>query len=154
VIREAQQLLRLRALRVERLRTRCAEAQAAVAQAQRVVHERQLAIEQLRREVKALAQRLVGELAPCLPRWHEIVTAERARLLDQLERQEVGLIDDEEALEAAQERCQQARAELSRALAGQDAVQSLADTARRELARALELRAEMEVEDQGRRRAV
>lgn len=153
MIREAQELLRLRALRVERLRARCAEAQAAVEEAVRVLRQRQESIEARRREMQQLKHGLVGALAPSLPRWAEVAAAERERLADRLERLEVALIDDEEHLEERQEQLQKRRAELTRALAGQDAVRSLMDTARRELARTLERRQEVEVEDQGRRRS-
>ncbi|NML18516.1 hypothetical protein [Azohydromonas caseinilytica] len=152
MIREARELLRLRALRVQRLRARCAEAQQAVDEALRVLRERQRSLEARRREMAQLTHSLVHELAPALPRWAGVAGAERERLADRLERLEVALIDDEEHLEAMQEKLQQTRAELTRALAGEDAVRSLADAALRERARAQELRGEMEVEDQGRRR--
>ena len=152
MIREAQQLLRLRALRVQRLRTRCAEAQVEVDEALRAVQQSQRSIESCRQDMKQLSHSLVHEQAAALPRWHGIAAAERERLADRLERLEVALIDDEEHLEAKQEALQKARAELTRALAGEDAVRSLADEARRELARAAERRGEVELEDQGRRR--
>jgi multidrug resistance efflux pump len=152
VIREAGELLRLRALRVERLRARCAEAQQAVDEALRTVRQTQQSIEARRQEMKQLSRSLVHELAPALPRWHGMAAAERERLADRLERLEVTLIDDEEHLEAQQEALQKARAELTRALAGEDAVRSLRDEARRALARAVERRGEVELEDQGRRR--
>ncbi|WP_157265964.1 hypothetical protein [Azohydromonas aeria] len=152
MIREARELLRLRALRVERLRARCAEAQAAVEEALRVVREREAEVHGLRAGLDALARGVVGALAPSLPRWIEVAAAERERLADLLERAEYGLIDDEHALEAAQEQQQQVRAELTRALAGQDAVRSLMEVAQRERAQAAERRLELEVEDQGRPR--
>jgi flagellar biosynthesis chaperone FliJ len=152
VIREAGELLRLRALRVQRLRARCAEAQVAVDEAMRAVRETQQSIAARRQEMAQLSRSLVHELAPALPRWHGMAAAERERLADRLERLEVTLIDDEEHLEALQEKLQKTRAELTRALAGEDAVRSLRDTAVRERARAVELRGEVELEDQGRRR--
>lgn len=146
--REAQQLWRLRQLRVQRARDACAAAQAAVAQAQHAVHERQRRIAQWRRQIDTLALAVVNELAPRLPRWSGIVVAQRDKLADRLEREEYALIGDEHRLEQAQEAAQQARAELTRALAREDAVQGLVQQARRALGQARERRAEVELEDQ------
>jgi hypothetical protein len=150
---EAQQLLRLRSLRVGRARDGVRDAQAAVTAADRVVRERERAIQSGRDRIDALERALVGSLAPRLPRWSTMAVAQREALADRLERDEFGLIDDEHALEAAQEQLQQARAELTRALAREDAVRGLVDDTHRARRLVLESRAERELEDLGPRRS-
>jgi hypothetical protein len=151
--RDAAQLLRLRSLRVQRAREACAKTRLEVEQAQAVVKERQHAIERSQRQMTELADAIVTTLAPDLPRLSGLIAANRERLADRLERDEYALIDDEHALEQAQERAQQAGAELTRALAREDAVRGLAKQARRAVLHAREQRAELEIEDQGRRPA-
>ena len=148
---EAGQMLRLRSLRVQRAREACAKAKLEVEKAQKTVQERQRAIERSQRRMTELADAIVTTLAPDLPRLSGLIAANRERLADQLERDEYALIDDEHELEAAQERAQQAGAELTRALAREDAVRGLAKQARRAVQHAREQRAELEIEDQGRR---
>ena len=149
---EARQLVRLRNLRVQRARERCGQAQAEVEREACAVRDRQQLIERIQNEIDALAHAVVHRLAPRLPRWAGVASAQRERLADSLEREEYALVDDEHRLEEAQERLQQARAELTRALAREDAVRGLADEARRAHALVREQRAELEVEDQARRR--
>jgi hypothetical protein len=151
--RDAAQMLRLRSLRVQRAREACAKTRLEVEQAQAVVKERQHAIERSQRQMTELADAIVTTLAPDLPRLSGLIAANRERLADRLERDEYALIDDEHALEQAQERAQQAGAELTRALAREDAVRGLAKQARRAVLHAREQRAELEIEDQGRRPA-
>lgn len=151
--RDAGQLLRLRALRVQRAREACAKARAEVAKVQAAIRERQQAIARSRREMTELADAVVTTLAPTLPRWSDMVAATRERLADRLERDEYALVEEEHELEQAQERAQQAGAELTRALAREDAVRGLATQARRAVLHAREQRIELEIEDQGRRPA-
>ena len=148
--REATQLQRLRTLRVERSRERCAQAQAEVERAAQAVRERRRRIERGQREIEALGRAMVHQLAPRLPRWAGIAGAQKEQLAERLEREEYALVDDEHQLEQAQERLQQARAELTRALAREDAVRGLAHETRRAHLQAREQRAERELEDQGR----
>jgi len=150
---EAGQMLRLRTLRVQRAREACAKAKLEVEKARATVKERQRAIERCQREITELADAIVTTLAPALPRWSGMVSATRERLADRLERDEYALIDDEHELEQAQERAQQAGAELTRALAREDAVRGLAQQARKAVLHAREQRVELEIEDQGRRPA-
>jgi chromosome segregation ATPase len=150
---DAQQLCRLRQLRVQRARDICKQAQAALAPAAAAVHRRQQQIEQGRQAIDAWSRAVVNELAPQLPRWANLIVAQRDRLRERLERDEYALIDDERQLEQAQEQLQQASAALTRALAQEDAVRGLLAQARRELAAARERRAEVELEDQGPARA-
>lgn len=147
-VTEAKQLHRLRSLRVQRAREQIPPAQAKVDQAFAAVLQRQREIDHLRHEVSGLRDAIVTTLAPRLPRWSQVTSAQQERLADQLERAEYGLIDDEHALEAAQEKLQQARSELTRALAREDAVRGLAEQAKRCRALAREQRAEREVDDQ------
>jgi DNA repair exonuclease SbcCD ATPase subunit len=150
---EAQQLCRLRGLRVQRAQEVCTRAQADVDAAARTVRDRERAIERSRTEIDTLCQAIVHGLAPHLPRWATMATAQRDRLADQLERAEYALIDDEQALEETRERLAQARSALTRAQASEDAVQGLAKEARQAQAHAREQRADIELEDQGARRA-
>ena len=150
---DAQQLCRLRQLRVQRARDTCKQAQAAVAAAQAAANRRQQQITQGRQAIDAWSRAVVNELAPQLPRWSNLIVAQRDRLRERLERDEYALIDDERQLEEAQEQLQQARAALTRALAQEDAVRGLLAQAHRALGAARERRAEVELEDQGPARA-
>jgi len=145
---EAKQLHRLRALRVQRARERIAPAQAEVDKALAAIHQRQRQIDQLRESIRELRDAIVTTLAPALPRWSGVASAQQDRLADQLERNEYGLIDDEETLEAAQEKLQQARSELTRALAREDAVRGLVQQARKGRLLVREQRAERDLDDQ------
>ena len=145
---EAQQLHRLRSLRVERARERCAAARAAVEAAADSVRARQRQIERHRRDSDALQHAIVNALAPQLPRWSGMVAAQRDRLCDLLERAEFALVEDERLLEEAQENFRQAQAEQTRALAREDAVRGLVQSSRQAQAGARERRAEAELEDQ------
>jgi hypothetical protein len=147
---EAQQLVRLRGLRVQRARERVAQAQAEVALAAEAVRSRQQQIERVRRSIEELQHAIVTSLAPSLPRWSGVTGAQQERLADRLERDEYALIQDEHGLEAAQEKLQEARAELTRALAREDVVRDLAKKARRARLSDRERRAERDLEDQGR----
>jgi len=147
-LHDAQQLHRLRGLRVQRARDAVAAALRNLAAAAATVQERQRAVEQGRRRIDALAHALVHALASKLPRWSTTATAQRERLEDRLERDEFELIDDQRRLEEAQEQAQRARAELTRALAREDAVNGLVDETRRARASWREQRVERELEDQ------
>ena len=145
---EAQQLHRLRSLRVERARERCAAARARVEAAAAAVRERRRQIERHRRDSDALQHAIVNALAPQLPRWSGMVAAQRDRLSDLLERAEYALVEEEQQLEEAQEKYQQAQAEQTRALAREDAVRGLLQSSRQAHVAARERRAEVELEDQ------
>jgi len=147
---EAQQLARLRALRVQRARERIAPAQAAAEQAAQAVRERHQKIASLRHRLAESRQAVVTSLAPTLPRWSAVTRAHLEMLVDELERHDYELMQDERTLEAAQEQLQQARAELTRALAREDAVQGLARQVKRARQLEREQRAERELDDQGR----
>lgn len=143
---EARQLVRLRQLRVQRLQARCQAARAVVDQAAQAVRQRQQAITQGQQQVDRLAHAVVHTLATQLPRWGGMAAAQRERLDEQLERDEYALIDEEQALEQAQEALARAAAELTRALAREDAVKDLATQSLRAHRRALEQRAERELD--------
>jgi len=150
---EAKQLHRLRTLRVQRAREQIPLAQVEVDQALDAVRMRQRQIEQLQQAIGELRNAIVTTLAPTLPRWSQVTSAQQDRLADQLERDTYGLIDDEHALEAAQEKLQQARSELTRALAREDAVRGLAQEARRNRTAERDQRAERDLDDQLRPQA-
>jgi flagellar biosynthesis chaperone FliJ len=147
---EAQQLCKLRALRVQRAREGVAKAQAECARVEEVVRKRQHEVDTTRRAGEDLQNAVVTSLVPSLPRWSEVAGAQRERLTDQLERLEYALVQDEHRLEQAQEAVQAARAELTRALAREDTVRDLAKQAQRAFALKREQLAEREIEDQGR----
>jgi flagellar biosynthesis chaperone FliJ len=147
---EARQLCRLRGLRVQRARDQVARAQEQVELAAQAVRQRQQQVERVRGLVAALRQDIVGALAPTLPRWSRITVAQQERLDDQLERNEYELGNEERALEQAQENVQQARAELTRALAREDAVRGLAQQAQRAHLLERDRRAERDLDDQAR----
>jgi hypothetical protein len=147
---EAQQLCKLRSLRVQRAREGVVQAQAEVDRAAEVVKERQRKIEHLRDSLEKLQNAVVTSLVPVLPRWSSVAAAQREKLADRLERDEYALIGDERNLEAAHEKLQAARAEVMRALAREDAVRGLANETKRAHALRREQRAELEIEDQGR----
>ena len=147
---EALQLCKLRNLRVQRARDGVVQAQAAVDRAAEQVKERQRKIEHLRDSLEKLQNSMVTSLVPVLPRWASVARAQREKLADRLARDEYALTEDERALEAAQEKLQAARAEVTRALAREDAVRGLANETKRAHALRREQRAELEIEDQGR----
>ena len=147
---EAQQLCKLRSLRVQRARAGVVQAQAEVDRAAEVVKERQRKIEHLRDSLEKLQNAVVTSLVPVLPRWSSVAAAQREKLADRLERDEYALIGDERNLEAAHEKLQAARAEVTRALAREDAVRGLANETTRAHALRREQRAELEIDDQGR----
>jgi hypothetical protein len=151
--REAAQLQRLRGLRVQRARDASLRAKSELERADRVVRERQRAIVRCRHDKDALVDAVVTSLAPHLPRWSTMIVAQRELLEERLEREEYALIGDEQALESAQEHAQAARADLTRALAREDAVRGLAIQCKRAFDHTREQKAELEVEDQGRRAA-
>jgi hypothetical protein len=148
--REAQQLCKLRALRVQRAREAVAQAQAAAQRAAQAVRERQQSVERVRTSLEDLQQAVVTTFASAMPRWSRVATAQKDRLDDRLHDEEHELIQEEQALERAEEEVQQARAELTRALAREDVVRDLAKQARSAQLNAREQRAERDLEDLGR----
>ena len=152
-VREQGQWLRLRELRVQRAREQLAAADAACAAAQQAVLARQQAIEQCRAELRAHAESGVGAWAAHLPRWGNMFSVHRDRLAERLERAEYALIDDERALEQAQEARQQKRADLSRALAREGAVQTLVKAMGDARIQLREVRAELDNDERACARA-
>ena len=146
--REAQQLVRLRGLRVQRAREACAAAAAGISAAQQAVADRQRQIARVRAEQDALGRSVAQGFDGGLARWSRLLVAQRDKLADRLERDEYALIGDERRLEEAQEAAAQAHAELSRALAGEDAVRGLWAEARKAVSLQRDRRAESEQEDQ------
>jgi hypothetical protein len=125
-VREQGQWLRLRELRVQRAREQLAAADAAcVCRAAGGAESGSGPSNSAAAELRAHAESGVGAWAAHLPRWGNVFSVHRDRLAERLERAEYALIDDERALEQAQEARQQKRADLSRALAREGAVQTL-----------------------------
>jgi len=148
---EARQLCRLRSLRVQQAQAARARAQAEADAAMESVQRRQGEIADARHQLDALGQAIVQRLAPQLPRWAQLVAAQRDRLADGLERAEFALISDEEVLEQARERLERAHADLTRALAREDAVNRLAEEGRQVLHREGERRIERELDEPAQR---
>lgn len=147
---EAQQLCRLRALRVQRAREGVAKAQDEVKRVEEIIRQRQREVASVRRASEDLQNAMVTSLVPALPRWSQVAGAQRERLADRLERVEYALVGAEHDLEAAQEALQVARAELTRALAREDTVRDLAQQTKRAFAAQREMLAERDLEDLGR----
>lgn len=146
--REAQQLVRLRTLRVQRAREACAAAAAGVAAAQQAVAERQHQISRVRQQQQALVRSMAQGFDGGLARWSRLLVAQRDKLADRLERDEYALLGEEHRLQEAHDAAARARAELSRALAREDAVRGLLGQACAALARRREHGAELEQDDQ------
>lgn len=146
--REAQQLVRLRGLRVQRAREACAAAAAGIAAARQAVADRQRQIARVRGEQEALGCSVAQGFDGGLARWSRQLVVQRDKLADRLERDEYALVGDERRLEEAQEAAAQAHAELSRALAGEDAARGVLQQARKAVALQRDRRAETELEDQ------
>ena len=104
---EAQQLYRLRTLRVQRAREVCRQAQAAVERAEEAVRAAPAPDRPRASSRSTCCGRPSSHaLAPRLPRWSTMAVAQREALADRLERDEYALIDDEQQLEEAQETLQ------------------------------------------------
>ena len=135
---------------MQRAREHIAPAQAAVDEAAQAVQERQRKITLLRSQLSESRQAVVTSLAATLPRWAAVTSAHLDRLVEQLDRNEYFLTEDDRALETAQEHLQQVKAELTRALAREDAVQGLVREVKRARLLEREQKAERELDDQGR----
>lgn len=149
-LHDLSQLQRLRQLREEAARRQCAALHQARDEARVAIALRQQAIHELRRDIAAQARHLAGEGASALPQLGRIAAAHREWLDDRLERAEYALIDDEDALEAAEARLAEAEAALRRCSAQCQAVQDLRDDARRRLLRLQDQKLERELEPQRR----
>lgn len=145
-VSEAHQLARLRSLREAAALTAVEHCRAALAERQRVVHQREQQIKAVRDERLTLFAWQVGPGAPALPRLALIASARQAGLDDELERAEFSLIDERQHLQKAEHALAAARAEWARAQARSEAAQTLADDARRALGRGREQRAERELD--------
>jgi len=146
---EAAQLHKLRALRVTRSRERFTNAKNELSSAEAVVRRRQQSIHESRSAIESLGRSVVTTLVPHLPRWHGMAFAQGARLAERLEREEDALIAEARGLDEAGKAAEQARMELSQAMAREDVIRKLAQQARRAQVHAAEQRSEVESEDQG-----
>lgn len=149
---EAKQLLKLRALRVQRAREGVAKAQEALAQVEASIQQKRRQVEQARGALEKLQAELVTTLVAALPRFGEMAGTHREKLHENVERAEYDLVLEEEKLEGAQEAVQAARAELTRALAREDTVRDLARQTQKVFLAQREQKAEVDLEDLGRPR--
>lgn len=145
--KELALLLRLRALRVQAAWRSCAEKREAVAAAETAIAQRQQRIDDWQRRRAALARQVVGPAAHQMGRFAPLIAARREFLDDQLERDEYGLIDDEDDRDTAQQALQGALAEWQRERAREDGVRDLLSQARGQLQRLEERRAELEAQE-------
>jgi hypothetical protein len=145
-IGDLRQLLRLRELREEAARRAHETCRVARDEALRAVRDREALLQQQRAELGVLSAYVAGDGAGAMPRLCSYASARRELLDDRIERNEYGLIDDEEALAEAERRLQLASEAWAQARARTQAVETLRDSTRRRAACAAEQRAEREVE--------
>lgn len=137
---QARQLQRLRALRAERAQRERAEAQRAQQQALAAVRAAEAEFDARRQALKTLlAARNGGAVAP---RWQAYAEARRAALDEAAERAEYALLDEQEALDAADRRLDRARAAWREALSRRQATDEAGRDALAAWRRALEAAAE------------
>jgi hypothetical protein len=150
--RQTRQLLTLHALREERARAAQARARAERDAAQAAVGQREAEVARHRQARAALLARVHDEAAE-LARWAPYAIASQEDLDDRLERAEYALIDDEEALDEAQQRLDAHSAHWHAAHARHDVAADLVRLARRAQGAADEYRAERELDAAPRRAA-
>ncbi len=139
---QTAQLQRLRELRRTQAEQQARQAREAQASALAATRATEAKVSAHRGERQALLQQMAeGGL---LLRWAAQAQARRELVEDQLERAEYALIDDEEALHAADRHLDQASAALRSAWARDDAAQRALQRARVQLTAADERRAERE----------
>ncbi len=144
---DARQWLRLRQLRVQRARQALAQAQVQADQARAAVHAREASIARGRQRLAELVWHWGTAGSADMPRWGRQVQAHGEALAESLERDEYALLDEQETLAQAVEAVRQRQAELARAQAREDAVDTtLKDQRRRDL-QAREQQAELETAD-------
>ncbi len=144
---EAQQFMRLRSLQLRRAETALGEARQALQMAEQAVAERGRRLQGLRASRLGLQHAVLGALAPTLPRWAGLVSAQRDRLDDQFEREEYALIDDERALERAQDTVRDSQQAVARLQQREDFARELLQHQRRLHQAAAEHRSELEREE-------
>lgn len=147
---EARQLLKLRALRVQRAREGVAKAQEELARVEASIRQKQQQVQRARDALEQLQVDLVTTLVSSLPRFGQMAGTHRDRLAENVERAEYDLVLEEQKLEGAQEALQAARAELTRALAREDTVRDLARQTQKVFLAQREHKAEVDLEDLGR----
>ncbi len=145
-VREAQTLLRLRLMREEAARVSLQRCREREAQCRRVVEQRVAQIARVRQSRLEMVQWLSDTGTADVPRTWPYAGARLAALEDELERAQVELIDERDELAAATREADVARAAWARESARRQAVEQLADEARRESLRRHEQRAEREIE--------
>lgn len=143
-------LRRLRDVRVAAAEAAVRAQRAECAQAAAAVQERLGQIAERRDTVARQAAYTVGAGAPHLPHLATVFTAHRAQVDEQLERSEYGLIDDEQALEAAEARLAECQQAWRREQARRDGVDDLLRRSRRAEARRTDHQAENDADERAR----
>jgi hypothetical protein len=141
----------LRRLRAERAREALAQAGRQHDLAQQQVHSREARIQSHRDALRELDRQRSEEWAPQLPRWAVTISRHRERLFEQFERESYALIDDRQQLAKAREALQRRHAELARALAREEAMQTLLDTHHRQQRRATDRQVQRTLDDRPRK---
>ncbi len=145
--RDLGQLLRLRELRVAAAAELCTQRRRELEAAVQAIERRQARIAEWRRSRDELARQVVGPASADIARFAASVSARRAYLDDQLERDEYALLDDEHEHRQALQRLEEAQALWQRERAREDGVHDLVGEARVARERQREHRAELEAEE-------
>jgi hypothetical protein len=145
--KELAQLLRLRQVRVDAAqaavtaqRDKCAEAQSAVVARQSLIENNRIALAQH-------ASYMVGAGAADMPRAVAMVSAFKEKLKEQLERNEYGLMDDEEHLREQQTLLREAQDEWLREQSRHDGIKEALQRSRRALSRRADIQAENDADE-------
>jgi hypothetical protein len=123
--KDMRELLLLRQLRAEAAFRECQARARAVDAAKTQVITREHRIVGWRADISALSVFLAGEGLATRARTQPYSGAVREKLDDQLERDEYGLIDDQQELDEALEQMQQANAAWTKAMAKEEAVKEV-----------------------------
>jgi hypothetical protein len=145
--RALAQLRRLRDVRVAAAEAAVRQERDACAQAAAAVEARLGEIAAHRDGVQRHARYTVGEGAADLPHLATVFTGFREQVDERLERSEYALIDDEEALEAAQRRLAERQQAWRREQSRRDGVDDLLVRSRRAEARQVERQAEQDADE-------
>ncbi len=149
--KDLAQLLRLREVRVETAQAAVRVQRDACEQAAAAVQARQQHIADNRRDVARHAAYAVGAGASDLPRLSALFGAFREQLDDTLERNEYGLVDDEETLEESESQLLERRQAWMREQSRRDGVEEALQRSRRAIARQAENLTDNEADELRRR---
>lgn len=145
-VREAQTLLRLRLMREEAARVSLQRCREREAQCRQIVEQRIAQIARVRQSRLEMVEWLSDTGTADVPRTWPYASARLAALEDELERAQVELIDERDDLKAATQEAEVARVAWARESARRQAVEQLADDARRGVLQLREQRSEREMD--------